>query len=197
MLTYNYLPHYEYDLNKLWDRFWVKVTPTGFCWEWDAYKDKMGYGLITLKNNPKGKGALTGLAHRVSYLLLVGEFDRELHLDHLCRNHSCVNPDHLDPVTREENTARGHGSSGLSRKKLCAKGHSVTGDNAVYRIDTGTFRCGICQYENTRKKHIRKVAKEKNVSVEAAEGIVRKIGSYRLGGGGRHIDGPSIGDKAA
>ena len=31
-----------------------------------------------------------------------------LELDHLCRNKCCVNPQHLEPVTRSENLKRGY-----------------------------------------------------------------------------------------
>jgi hypothetical protein len=31
-----------------------------------------------------------------------------MHLDHLCRNPRCVNPDHLQPVTNFENARRGN-----------------------------------------------------------------------------------------
>jgi hypothetical protein len=40
--------------------------------------------------------------------MLICKIPDGLTLDHLCRNKSCVNPDHLEPVTREENTVRKH-----------------------------------------------------------------------------------------
>lgn len=41
------------------------------------------------------------------YEALVGPIPDGLHLDHLCRNIICVSPDHLEPVTNEENVRRG------------------------------------------------------------------------------------------
>ncbi len=45
-------------------------------------------------------------AHRASYTMARGGFDPSLTLDHLCLNKMCVNPYHLEPVTREENADR-------------------------------------------------------------------------------------------
>jgi len=52
-------------------------------------------------------------AHRFAYEELVGPIPEGLDLDHLCRNKTCVNPAHLEPVTRAENVRRAH----IARKK--------------------------------------------------------------------------------
>jgi hypothetical protein len=46
-------------------------------------------------------------AHRVSYEALIGPIPVGLQLDHLCRIRSCVNPDHLEPVSASVNAKRG------------------------------------------------------------------------------------------
>ena len=48
----------------------------------------------------------TKLGYRLVYEALVGPIPEGLTIDHLCGNHRCVNPDHLEPVTRGENTRR-------------------------------------------------------------------------------------------
>lgn len=54
-----------------------------------------------------GRPGKSTLAHRFSYEFAKGEIPAGLVLDHLCRNTSCVNPDHLEATTQTENIARG------------------------------------------------------------------------------------------
>lgn len=82
------------------ERFWSKVRPTGFCWEWAGAHDSMGYGIFTSENREVVR------SHRVAFTLLVGQIPPGLHIDHLCRNKGCCNPDHLEPVTPSENSRR-------------------------------------------------------------------------------------------
>lgn len=80
-------------------RFWSKVDASGDCWLWTG-APHLGYGRFS-----RGRSGAT-YAHRVAYELLVGPIPDGLTLDHLCWNTLCVNPDHLEPVTRAENTRR-------------------------------------------------------------------------------------------
>ena len=85
-------------------RFWAKVDvghPLG-CWTWIAGRTSRGYGSFG-QGGPKRRV----YAHRYAYELLVGPIPDGLVIDHLCRNPSCVNPDHLEPVTHQENCRRG------------------------------------------------------------------------------------------
>lgn len=83
------------------ERFWSKVnkTTTSGCWEWTAHLHK-GYGQFGVK-----QGQIK-YAHRVAYEWAVSPIPAGLELDHLCKNPKCVNPEHLEPVTRAENLAR-------------------------------------------------------------------------------------------
>jgi hypothetical protein len=72
------------------------------CWIWNRSKTSKGYGQVTQK------GSKTRLyAHRVYYEQHVGPIPDGLFIDHLCREHACVNPAHMEPVTNRENLRRG------------------------------------------------------------------------------------------
>lgn len=85
-------------------RFWSKVDrdhPSG-CWIWTASVCREGYGRF----NANDIDLPSTLAHRIAYSWIVGPIPEGLTLDHLCQVRSCVNPDHLEPVTTGENTRR-------------------------------------------------------------------------------------------
>jgi hypothetical protein len=74
------------------------------CWIWNGHITKTtGYGSATLDSK-------TILAHRFMFIKLRGPVPEGLNLDHLCRVRECVNPEHLEPVTHDENCWRGHGT---------------------------------------------------------------------------------------
>jgi len=70
------------------------------CWLWSGARNRAGYGVI-------GINLASKLAHRISYEAFVGPVPEGLELDHLCKTKACVNPAHLEPVTRAENVKRG------------------------------------------------------------------------------------------
>jgi len=86
--------------DKTLERFMNKVLILeNECWEWISQKDGRGYGRFSYNGRPV-------ISHRLSYEHFVGPFDLKLQIDHLCHFTSCVNPDHLEPVTNFENTRR-------------------------------------------------------------------------------------------
>lgn len=114
------------------------------CWRWDGHKDQKGYGGVSVKINGRFRNLR---AHRYLYELMVGPVAKELHLDHLCRNPSCVNPAHLEPVTPRENTMRGVGPTKVNAEKThCLRGHPLSGDNVYRKPGTPNWRqCRKCQ----------------------------------------------------
>jgi HNH endonuclease len=70
------------------------------CWNWTGSRDRWGYALMRID----GK---TRVIHRLVYEHFYGPVPPGLELDHTCKNPSCVNPSHLEPVTHLENLLRG------------------------------------------------------------------------------------------
>lgn len=86
-------------------RFLSKIKKTDSCWEWTAYIHPGGYGRFGVTIAPKSKKIV--YAHRFSYELFNGDIPEGKVIDHLCRNRSCVNPEHLELVDTYTNNIRG------------------------------------------------------------------------------------------
>jgi len=140
------------------DRFENKILklPSG-CWLWLGAIQGKYY-----KNVNGGYGAfrhhkIVTPAHRVSYEMYVGKIPEGLHIDHLCRITSCVNPNHLEAVTPQENYRRGEAYKGTFHKNKthCPNGHEYSEENTVMLVARkGANRhrgCKVCRAEIYRK----------------------------------------------
>ena len=114
-------------------RLLAMTAKTDGCWLWTGYVTVDGYGIIRVGGRAQG-------AHRLAYELYVGPIPAGLEIDHLCQTRNCVNPEHLEPVTREENARRAG-----ERQTHCASGHEYTVDNTHRRGSDGARICLACQ----------------------------------------------------
>jgi hypothetical protein len=135
------------------DRFFTFVLQdlaADGCWRWLGNLSHNGYGRFWFdgRNMP---------AHRYIWELKNGPVPVGLEIDHLCRSRSCVNPDHLEAVTHQENQRRGCGSV-----THCRHGHPLSGDN-LYICPRGRRECKTCR----RRAGDRYKSRTNNTGVES------------------------------
>lgn len=128
------------------ERFYSKVTEVDSgCWEWGGFVAQDGYGHFALTTDRPV------VAHRWAYEHLIAPIPEGLHLDHLCRNRSCVNPWHLEPVPGAVNIRRGVSfSADNARKTHCLRGHPFDAAN-TYLTPDGRRMCRVCMRARERK----------------------------------------------
>lgn len=147
-----YVPKPRDPSEDLRTRFEAKVTRSAGCWQWGGWINEDGYGEIESQGR-------TLLAHRVAYELMVGPIPTGLVIDHLCRNRSCVNPAHMEPVTKGVNNLRGVGAPAVHAVKThCVNGHEFTPENTYIRPGTDHRDCRTCRKAARRKAYAKERA---------------------------------------
>lgn len=128
------------------------------CWIWMAATDAGGYGRFW------GNGRLMR-AHRFAWEQKHGPIPPGLQIDHLCRVRNCVNPGHMEVVTRRDNILRGVGFSALEAKQThCKRGHEFTPENLYHPPSQPPHyrRCVACDKQHSAALTLRrKLALEK------------------------------------
>jgi len=123
----------------------IEEDPIRGCWNWIAGQvGRSGYGAFRKSR-----------AHRVAYEMFRGPIPTGLEIDHLCRNRKCVNPWHLEAVTRLINVRRGLApkvAGQFNRNKThCPRGHPYDDENT--RIYQGRRQCRACDREKTKQRY--------------------------------------------
>ena len=135
------------------------------CIQWWKYINPQGYG--TCNKNARWSSIL---AHRFIYQECFGPIPDGMTIDHTCHteavkrgecaggsecsHRACVNPAHMEVVTREENIRRGNNFQG--NKTHCKWGHPFSGDNLI--VYSKGRLCRKCQTKSNRHKAPEKVS---------------------------------------
>lgn len=130
------------------------------CWEWQGYRDKDGYAILTYNKKPLK-------LHRVIYELVYGDLGG-LHALHSCDNPPCLRPTHIFSGTNADNT-QDKISKGRARY---AKGEE-TGNHYLTTKQVLAIRK---DYENSDKKRgvATQIAEKYNLSPRLVQRIIRR-----------------------
>jgi hypothetical protein len=122
----------------------------GSCWLWTGTITNGGYGQFYYRGKRE-------YAHRVVYGLLRGPIPDGMECDHLCRVRRCVNPRHIELVTRRENILRGLGPSAAHAvKERCPKC-----DGEYRQLSRGRGRrCQRCEVVAAGERHKRRMRED-------------------------------------
>lgn len=137
------------------DRFSARIAlQDDGCIVWLGGKTVGGYGSFASRTTRGSEQKV--MAHRWSHEHHCGTIPDGLDIDHLCRNRACVNPEHLEPVTRQENIRRA-----AAMKTHCPVGHPYDEANTYVRPGTAHRSCKACSRELDLRRATAKNAKRR------------------------------------
>lgn len=116
-----------------------RVIADGDCWLWTGSTTDKGYGQLRV-------GDRIEYVHRLVYRLFVGPLTKDITVDHLCNRPTCVNPAHLELVSRAENSSRA-----AARRTHCPNGHAYSVENTAYP-PRGGRACLTCRRASWRRR---------------------------------------------
>lgn len=121
----------------------IEILNNG-CWSWTGGRTGTGYGSVAWKGRELR-------SHRLVYEILVGPIPAGRDLHHKCRDRACVNPEHLEPVTRSE-----HRWIHAMEIATCPSGHARNAQNTrLERLTSGRWRhaCRVCDRDRKRSEY--------------------------------------------
>jgi hypothetical protein len=143
------------------DRLEARTDKAGDCWTWQGATTAAGYGAI------KTKAHGLKYTHRIAYEAEHGSIPDGMHIDHVCHNQdatcaggpcahrACVNPAHLEAVSKATNDKRGKSVLADNKRKThCIRGHAFTAANTYLHRQGTSRRCRTCHsmHESARKR---------------------------------------------
>lgn len=150
----------EHGILHLADRFWANVTQLEYgCWLFGRLPLPKGYRTFKLSER------VAMPAYRFAYMLVHGWIDGSIDVHHQCEHKYCVNPAHLEGLTRSEHFLKHRGLDigdvpldeelpypgvGVNDKGqvLCSRGHPY--DRVA---KSGERRCRICAAIARRRRN--------------------------------------------
>ena len=137
----------EEELLARFPAFAARTQITDGCWVWTGNLRERAYGMFSTPGPPTGRRRYAVRAHRFAWEAVNGPIPEGLEIDHLCRNHSCVRPSHLEAVTHKENCRRGLVGENSRVKTACPAGHPYDRTNV-----RGQRVCSICIREQEARR---------------------------------------------
>jgi hypothetical protein len=149
---------------KYLERFLQRVVKSDDgCWTWDGAHTAAGYA-------ESWNGVRPVFAHRVAHEMWIGPIPDGYEVDHLCRNPSCINPEHLEAVPGRVNNLRSNSAGAVNaRKTHCPRGHEFTPENTQFRTTPRGTPSRVCrECKNSRRRVA--VKKERPLSTHCPQG---------------------------
>ena len=118
---------------------WTRIVRTiDGCWEWHGGLSLNGYPMCQINKQKM-------MVHRLIFTLFKGQIDKGMEIDHKCCNRRCVNPSHLQQVSRVENVRLI-----VDRQTTCKNGLHPWPENARMRKN-GSRYCLACDRERRKR----------------------------------------------
>jgi len=118
--------------------------PNSGCWLWTHSLNIHGYAQVTIKGG-------MAIAHRLAYKIWIGPVPEGAVLHHRCHTRSCINPDHLEPMTQRQHVKLADCPTTINANKtVCLAGHPLEGANLRIRRN-GDRICRECHRRRVRE----------------------------------------------
>ncbi len=130
-------------VQRFFNRVEINYNDPTECWVWTGAKRK--------ERGQFWDGTRQCSAHRFSYEAFIGrKISSNVFIQQLCKNYSCVNPDHMKEL------------KGNARKTHCKRGHPLAGDNLrLVKLGRSCRKCIRYRkklYQQGKKVHVQSVA---------------------------------------